>query len=457
MSNFLVIEDDADARKALKAVLGSRGHSAQEASDGAEGLRAAEASAMDAVLLDLVLGDMDGLTVLEKLKNDDPSLPVIILTGHADVHSAVRAMKLGAADYLVKPFTNEELLLVAERAAKDRRFHRELDALRSHVAGFYGANVFVGESPAVKAVEKLVSQVAGTELTVILSGPSGAGKEVWARRIHALSSRRNNPFVALDCGALPENLVESELFGYERGAFTGADRARAGLFETAYGGTLFLDEVSNLEVPTQAKLLRVLQERRIRRLGGKKDIPVDVRIITATNKDLQACIKEGAFREDLFHRLNQFAVTLPPLRERAADIRPLAMHFLKEANSGLKKSVAGISSDALEALDAYPWPGNIRELKNIVTRAVLMADGEVLPSHLGFGGGPAAQASPACGGEIRDFDLKKAAKEAASMVEKRVIVAALEASGGNKVKAAKLMGIDRKALYNKLEEYNIDM
>jgi len=364
-------------------------------------------------------------------------------------------MKLGAADYLVKPFTNEELLLVAERAAKDRRFHRELDALRIHVAGFHGANIFVGDSPAVKAVEKLVSQVAGTELTVILSGPSGAGKEVWARRIHALSERRNNPFVALDCGALPENLVESELFGYERGAFTGADRARAGLFETAYGGTLFLDEVSNLEVATQAKLLRVLQERRIRRLGGKKDIPVDVRIITATNKDLQSCIKEGVFREDLYHRLNQFSVALPSLKERAADIRPLAMYFLKEANTGLKKNISGINPAALSAIDSYAWPGNIRELKNVITRAVLMAEGEVLPSHLGLGGGPAAQVSPACGGEVKDFDLKKAAKEAAAEVEKRVIAAALEASGGNKVKAAKMMGIDRKALYNKIEEYNI--
>ncbi|MDQ7773811.1 MAG: sigma-54 dependent transcriptional regulator [Elusimicrobiales bacterium] len=457
MSNFLVIEDDADARKALKAVLGSRKHTLQEASGGEEGLRMAESAALDAVLLDLVLGDMDGLTVLEKLKTDDPSLPVIILTGHADVHSAVRAMKLGAADYLVKPFTNEELLLVAERAAKDRRFHRELEALRSHVAGFHGANVFVGESAAVKAVEKLVSQVAGSELTVILTGPSGSGKEVWARRIHALSGRRNNPFVALDCGALPENLVESELFGYERGAFTGADRPRAGLFETAYGGTLFLDEVSNLEVPTQAKLLRVLQERRIRRLGGKKDIPVDVRIITATNRDLQSCIKAGSFREDLYHRLNQFAITLPSLRERAADIRPLAMYFLKEANAGLKKNVSGLDTGALAALDAYAWPGNIRELKNIITRAVLMAEGEVSSSHLGFGEAVAAPVSPACGGEIKDFDLKKAAKEAASVVEKRLIAAALEASGGNKVKAAKLMGIDRKALYNKLEEYNINM
>ena len=457
MANILIIEDDADARYTLKTVLASKKHETAQAASGAEGLELASSVAFDAVILDLVLGDMDGLAVLEKLKTDDPGLAVIMLTGHADVASAVRAMKLGAMDYLEKPFSNEQLLLIIDRAARERRFLLEFEALKNHMLSAGPGETVLGESRAIKNVKDLASQVSASELTVILSGPSGSGKEVWARQIHRMSARSKSPFVALDCGALPENLVESELFGYEKGAFTGADRKKSGLFEVALGGTLFLDEISNLNVSTQAKLLRVLQERRIRHLCGKKDIPVDVRIIVATNKDLQAAIKDGGFREDLFHRLNQFGIVLPGLAARGEDIPALALSFLAEANQTLKKNISGISDSAMRSLREYPWPGNIRELKNIITRGALLARTEIQPRHLGLEAGvqdetPAAAAADY---EVKDLDLKKAVKSFASEIEKKIICQALSAVSGNKVRAAKLLKIDRKALYTKIKAYKI--
>ncbi len=455
MGNILIAEDDEDTRFILKATLESARHACAAAASGAEALGLAEALTFDAVILDMVLGDMDGLSILEKLKTEDPGLPVIILTGHADVQSAVKAMKLGALDYLVKPFGNEELLLIIEKAVKERRLRREFDALRSHVARAQGPEPVFGSSREIKATAALAAQVAATDLTVILSGPSGSGKEVWAREIHRLSSRAASPFVALDCGALPENLVESELFGYERGAFTGADRRKPGLFETAFGGTLFLDEIANLTTATQAKLLRVLEERRIRHLGGKKDIPVDTRVIAAANKDLQACIRDGSFREDLYHRLNQFTLKVPSLAERKEDIPALAAFFLKEAEKLVNKKVESISDAALAALMVYPWPGNVRELKNVITRAALLSGGEILPVHLGLGGEAQAASAPADTG-AQDLDMKEGLRQARAFTETRLIKAALAKSGGNKVQAAKLLGIDRKALYDKIKAYSIE-
>ena len=456
MANILIAEDDADTRFVLKAALEAGRHVCAAASSGAEALSLADALTFDAVILDMVLGDSDGLTLLEKLKAEDPGLPVIILTGHADVTSAVKAMKLGALDYLIKPFGNEELLLIIDKAVKERRLRLEFDALRIHVRKAHGAEPVLGASKEIRQTADLASQVAATDLTVILSGPSGSGKEVWAREIHRLSSRGASPFVALDCGALPENLVESELFGYERGAFTGADRRKPGLFETAYGGTLFLDEIANLTLATQAKLLRVLEERRIRHLGGKKDIPVDTRVIVAANRDLPACIKDGLFREDLFHRLNQFTLRVPSLAERREDIPALAAFFLKEAERLVNKKVDSISTSALAALAAYPWPGNVRELKNVIIRAALLSGGEILPEHLGLGGqNPPGCPPPAEAGPAEGFDLKESLRRARGETERRLISAALAKTAGNKAKAAKLLSIDRKALYDKIKAYGI--
>jgi len=456
MGNILIAEDDADTRYVLKSALEAGRHACAAAASGAEAMALAEAVTFDAVVLDMVLGDADGLTVLEKLKTDDPGLPVVILTGHADVQSAVKAMKLGALDYLIKPFGNEELLLIIEKAVKERRLRREFDALRSHVARAHGAEPVFGASKEIRNTAALAAQVAATDLTVILSGPSGSGKEVWAREIHRLSSRGNSPFVALDCGALPENLVESELFGYERGAFTGADRRKPGLFESAFGGTLFLDEIANLTTGTQAKLLRVLEERRIRHLGGKKDIPVDTRVIVAANKNLPDCIKEGAFREDLYHRLNQFTLKVPSLSERKEDIPALAAFFLKEAEKLVNKKVDSISDSALAALTAYSWPGNVRELKNVITRAALLSSGEILPAHLGLGGSGQEAAPAAVSGAPESFDMKENLRQARAETEKRLIRAALAETGGNKLRAAKLLSIDRKALYDKIKTYSLE-
>ncbi len=456
MGNILIAEDDADTRYVLKAALESGRHACAAAASGAEALALAETLTFDAVVLDMMLGDSDGLAVLEKLKGEDPGLPVVILTGHADVVSAVKAMKLGALDYLVKPFGNDELLLIIEKAVKERRLKREFDALRSHVRRAHGAEPVTGASRAIRNTAALARQVAATDLTVILSGPSGSGKEVWAREIHRLSSRAGSPFVALDCGALPENLVESELFGYERGAFTGADRRKPGLFEAAFGGTLFLDEIANLSPGTQAKLLRVLEERRIRHLGGKKDIPIDTRVIVAANRDLPACIKEGSFREDLFHRLNQFTLAVPSLAERKEDIPALAAFFLREAEKLVNKKIDTISDSALAALAAYAWPGNVRELKNAIIRAALLSGGEILPEHLALGGQAAAQEQNLAAPGAGNFDLKENLRQARAATERRLLTAALAQTGGNKLQAAKLLAIDRKALYNKLKEYSLE-
>jgi DNA-binding NtrC family response regulator len=456
MGNILIAEDDADTRYVLKAALESGRHACAAAASGAEALALAETLTFDAVVLDMMLGDSDGLAVLEKLKGEDPGLPVVILTGHADVVSAVKAMKLGALDYLVKPFGNDELLLIIEKAVKERRLKREFDALRSHVRRAHGAEPVTGASRAIRNTAALARQVAATDLTVILSGPSGSGKEVWAREIHRLSSRAGSPFVALDCGALPENLVESELFGYERGAFTGADRRKPGLFEAAFGGTLFLDEIANLSPGTQAKLLRVLEERRIRHLGGKKDIPIDTRVIVAANRDLPACIKEGSFREDLFHRLNQFTLAVPSLAERKEDIPALAAFFLREAEKLVNKKIDTISDAALAALAAYAWPGNVRELKNAIIRAALLSGGEILPEHLALGGNTAAREQNPAAPAAENFDLKENLRQARAATERRLLTAALAQTGGNKLQAAKLLSIDRKALYNKLKEYSLE-
>lgn len=456
MGNILIAEDDADTRYVLKAALESGRHACAAAASGAEALALAETLTFDAVVLDMMLGDSDGLAVLEKLKGEDPGLPVVILTGHADVVSAVKAMKLGALDYLVKPFSNDELLLIIEKAVKERRLKREFDALRSHVRRAHGAEPVTGSSRAIRNTAALARQVAATDLTVILSGPSGSGKEVWAREIHRLSSRAGSPFVALDCGALPENLVESELFGYERGAFTGADRRKPGLFEAAFGGTLFLDEIANLSPGTQAKLLRVLEERRIRHLGGKKDIPIDTRVIAAANRDLPACIKEGSFREDLFHRLNQFTLAVPSLAERKEDIPALAAFFLREAEKLVNKKIDTISDSALAALAAYAWPGNVRELKNAIIRAALLSGGEITPEHLALGGKAGARDQEPAAPASENFDLKENLRRAREVTERRLLTAALAQTGGNKLQAAKLLSIDRKALYNKLKEYSLE-
>jgi len=348
MPLILVVDDDRDTRTVIKNLILNKGYDVVEAKDADEAFNLIDTNDIDIALIDLVLGDLSGIDVLRKIKKENPEISVIIFTGHADVPTAVEAIKLGALDYIVKPFSNDEFLLIIEKALKERRISREFEAIKKHIYSHNLKDFILSVSPIMKRIEEMAKQVSTTDLSVLITGPSGSGKEVLARFIHSLSNRRKNQFVALDCGAIPENLVESELFGYEKGAFTGADRRKDGLFEIAYGGTLFLDEISNLSFSTQAKLLRVIQERKIRHLGGKKDITLDVRIISASNRSLKKLIEEGKFREDLFHRINQFNIELPTLSERKEDIKYLSLFFLEEANKILNKKVKTISDEALK-------------------------------------------------------------------------------------------------------------
>jgi len=379
----LIVDDDSSLCHAIRLFLEVEGYRALDLQKGADALAYIEREPVQTVLLDLNLGEggSEGMTLLEKIKRMDPHLPVIILTGDSTVKRAVEAMKSGAYYYITKPFDNDEVLVLVRKAVSEYEKSQQIEILRARTRNIKFPPI-VGSSPAIQNTLDMVDRIAPTELSVVIYGESGSGKEVFARRIHVKSSRKEGPFVSVDCGALQETLVESELFGYEKGAFTGADRRKLGQFEIASGGTLFLDEIGNLHPTIQAKLLRVLQERRVQHLGGHKEIDVDIRVITASNTRLEDMIQSGKFREDLYYRLNQFRLEVPPLRQRREDILELGEFFLKAANDEMKKSVAGFFPEALKAMQSYSWPGNVREFKNAVYRAVLLADTKIRPEHL---------------------------------------------------------------------------
>src|SRR3989338_3246000 len=370
MEKILIVEDNKDMQFNLSSVLKDAGFEAVVAGDGKRTLKEVEKSSPNLVLLDIKLPDMDGISILEEIKKNDKDVVVIMLTAYGDVKGAVRAMKLGAFDYVAKPFDNEELILIVKKALQTQSLSREVESLRKKLGEKTLGEETMGESPLIKQVLKQVEIIAPTAMTVILQGESGTGKEVIANLIHRKSKRKDKPLVAVDCSSIPETLVESELFGYEKGAFTGADDRKEGKFEQANGGTLFFDEVTNLPNAVQMKLLRVIQERKLQHLGGKRDIGVDVRIIVATNINLSDAVKAGKFRDDLFHRLNEFHINLPPLRERKEDFPILTKYFLEMADLELGKKVEGFSGDAMKFLLVYHWPGNVRELKNVIKKAV---------------------------------------------------------------------------------------
>lgn len=455
---ILLIDDDPELCASLSKYLSAKGCEILALQEGKSGLEHVRSEPIEVLLLDLYLKDSDGMELLRQARELEPGLPIIILTGHADIASAVKAMKLGATDYMVKPFSNDELLLAVEKALRAGRLEREVDLLRRQLKTQATQPVF-GSSPAMQKALEAARKVGPTNLTVILEGESGTGKEVMARLLWSSSPRRDRPFVAVDSGALPETLVESELFGYERGAFTGAEKRKPGQFELASGGTIFLDEVTNLSLDIQAKLLRVLQERRIRRLGASRDLPVDVRVLAATNRNLEEEVRRGRFREDLYHRLNEFRIVLPPLRERGEDIYSLAEHFLKESCRQLVKTGMRMSPGFRERLLSHSWPGNVRELKNAVLRAVLLARDVLEPSHLAGGLSPFTGEPPASGrmGTVPAvrLSLKAVSKKARAAAEREIIVQALNKASNNKVRAAKILGIDRKSLYNKLKQYRL--
>lgn len=381
-NSVLIIDDDIKLCHVLSIVINKAGYTTYTANDGRAGIEMLRKESPAVVVLDLRMSGMDGIEVLKQIKKISSETPVIIITAYSRVQSAVEAIKLGAYDYLSKPFDNDEIVITVQRAIKERALQQEIHALKAQLNHAMPLFEQMGHSDAIIKLNELVDRVAPTNFTVVLYGETGSGKEVVARYIHNRSHRGDKPFVVVDCGSIPETLIESELFGYEKGAFTGADRQKAGQFENASGGTLFLDEIGNLPVSMQNKLLRALQERQVRRLGGDKETAVDVRVVVAGNERLESLVKSGRFRMDLYQRLNEFHIEIPPLRKRKDDIVFLSKWFLDATNTELNKDVHGFTKEALDILLAYNWPGNVRELRNVIRRAVLLSSEMIEPAYL---------------------------------------------------------------------------
>ena len=442
-ATILVVDDEPAQRALLADFLRDEGYRVAEAADGAAALARVRNGGIDLLLTDVRMPGISGEELLCTVREESPHLPVLLITAHDTVEQAVTAMQSGAFSYIAKPVNLDGLLAQVERALEHRRLAEEVEALRSAAGRTPDVPDVVAESPAMRAVLSEAARVAPRRATVLITGESGTGKEVVARAIHALSGRVGAPFVAVNCAALPESLLESELFGHETGAFTGAVRRHTGRFEQAHGGTLFLDEIGDLPGAVQVKLLRALQERTIERLGGSEPIAVDVRLIAATHRDLQAAIRDGSFREDLYYRLNVVALHLPPLRSRRPDIPPLIDHLLERINRENDTGVTGVSREVLEAFLRYPWPGNVRELRNVLERAVVLNRGRVI--HLDDL--PAAFRAPP----------EKAPIAGGSLIEneRATIISALQAAGWNRSIAADRLGIHRNTLRRKIRELGI--
>ncbi len=454
MASILVVDDEQSMREFLEILLGKQGHEVSTAADVAGALARVAQGGLDLVITDLRLGRESGLDLLRAVKAEAPATEVVMITAFATTENAIQAMKAGAYDYVLKPFKVDELQLVVEKALERRALVAENRVLR-HRAGLPKAHELVGRAPAIEEVRRLVDKVAPSRTTILVTGESGTGKEVVARAIHARGGRADAPFVAINCGAIPEGLIESELFGHERGSFTGAAETHGGLFEVAGAGTLFLDEVGELPPPVQVKLLRALQERKVRRVGGTRDIPVAARIVAATNRDLASEVKAGRFREDLFYRLNVIQVRLPPLRERREDLPLFLEHFLAKFAAELGRPVPRLSPEAERTLLAWDWPGNVRELANVVERAVTLADGDVvepavLPPDL------AGRAEPAAPGEATALPEAGLDLEAhLDRIERAILEQALARTGGVKTEAARLLSLTFRSLRYRLAKFGI--
>jgi two-component system response regulator AtoC len=446
---ILIVDDDDALRESLQLVLAADGYDVGVAQDGPAALLQVEASPIDVILCDLRMPGVDGLELIPQLLHRAPGSTVILMSAYGTAELAIEAMQLGAYDYLAKPFEPSEVLLTIRKAKERERMRRANQLLRRDVQRAVGERPIVAASTRMIDVLELIERTAEFKSTVLLTGESGTGKEVLARALHAQSPRRHEAFVAVNCGAIPENLLESELFGHSKGAFTGADRARRGLFVEANGGTLFLDEIGELPAPLQVKILRALQEEEIRPLGASKPQQVDVRVVAATSRDLEADVESGRFREDLFYRLNVVRIEVPPLRERREDIPLLVDHFLMRFRDLLGKPVRGIAEDALERLILYPWPGNARELENVIERAVILADAE----RVGLRELPDGIATPKPGDSAAEGDLSL--RRARRALEVQLIERALRATNGNRTHAARRLEISHRALLYKIKEYGI--
>ena len=445
----LIADDEHDIRWMLATILRTSGFEPLEADSGPAALRILKREALDALLLDLRMPSPNGFEVLQEVRNLHTRLPVIMISGQGTIPVAVEAMKRGATGFLTKPFGNNEVIAALREAVGH--------ALGS-VATEPGVSDLMGSHPTVQRVAAAVARVAPTDFTVIVQGETGTGKELIARAIHRQSKRANGPFVPIDCGAVTSTLIESELFGHEKGAFTGADRAHAGCFEAARGGTVFLDEVHNLPTATQAKLLRVLQEKEIRRVGAATPSKVDVRVVAATNAELAALVEGGRFRRDLYHRLDEFKVMLPPLRDRGDDLIVLADRFTRQACMELGKTIGSLSADVTAKLRAHTWRGNIRELRNVMRRAVLLADHAIRPEHLEIDG-LAGDVPPLTAGRLPTpwgTSLKSLVREKLAATEREVVAEALRQTRGNKAQAARLLRVDYKTMRAKVKEYDLE-
>ncbi len=450
----LVIDDEQNMQHMLRAILSRSGYLVETAGNGQQGLDMLQVGNLDFVLCDIRMPVMDGMDFLQKASALEHGATIIMMSAYGTVDSAIEAMKQGAYDYISKPFKAEEILLVLKKAEERESLQRENAALRRQLADIGGPSGFgrmVGKSKKMQEIFQLATKVAQHATTVLVTGESGTGKELVARGIHDLSPRKGKPFVAINCGGIPENLLESELFGYVKGAFTGAEKNKKGLFEEADGGTIFLDEIGELPVSMQVKLLRVLQEQEIRPVGAARSRKVDVRVIAATARDLAREVREGDFREDLFYRLNVVNIHIPPLRERSEDIPLLSRHFAEKLAARMDVEVNGIAPAAMQLLMGHSWPGNVRELENVIERAVILAEKKViLPENLPSEFGTKRQAR-----RLDDFFAGFSIKKAQKIMEKSLIRRALDATGGNKSKAAELLEISYPSLLGKIKDYGL--
>jgi len=441
---ILIVDDDASIRKVLGFILEEAGYTVRSEASGADALRAVENDRPDLVLTDIKMPGMDGIALLKEMKRLDDSMPVIILTAFGTVETAVEAMKIGAADYLTKPISRDELSLTVAKALRVRELEKENQTLKESLQERFDFGNILGLSPAMQDVFDVVRKVAGTDASVLITGESGTGKELIAKAIHFNSPRRNARLVTVNCAAIPGELLESELFGHVKGAFTGAIRHKDGKFHLAHRGTIFLDEISSLSLPLQGKLLRALQEKEIDRVGDDRTITVDVRVISATNRSLPELIRKGEFREDLFYRLNVVPIVLPPLRERPSDIPLLVAHFARKYGGGRK---VGFSSEAIRLLQNYQWPGNVREIENFCERMILMTDGDEIGIE-------------AVRGQIElmardERDVAPPGRMTLPEIERRAVLDALVASGWNQSRAARLLGIPRHVLLYRMKKFDI--
>jgi DNA-binding NtrC family response regulator len=456
VQTVLLVEDKESMAQMLRETLAAEGYATVIARDGAEGIRQIGENRFDLVLSDLKLPKKDGLEVLRSSKAENPLTPVILMTAYGSVDVAVAAIKEGAFDFITKPFDTDHLLLLIRRALETQKLCAENILLRDELASKFGAPRIIGKSAGIVEVAQQVQKVAQAKTTVLLLGESGTGKELFARAIHNLSPRSEYPFVPINCAAIPRELLESELFGHEKGAFTGADARKIGKFELADKGTIFLDEIAEMDLSLQAKLLRAIQEGEIERVGGLKSVKIDVRIVAASNKDIEKAIEEKLFREDLFYRLNVFPVTIPPLRERKDDIPLLVEFFIQKYCREVKSAPKSMSKDALDALINYPWKGNVRELENCIERAVILCDGETITTdHITLNEKLVFEST--FRNLPMDGPLDETAREATRIAETQRIIRALRETGGNKTRASELLRVSYKTLLTKIKDYNIKL